>query len=98
MKREETMASFGGWVLVMAIAFLGGFVPLWAGLSGRLALLIMIIAVVVPAAIYYYFMIDSLEMSARGMWPLALALQYIQSVFAAGLGFVVVQLLKKLLK
>jgi len=82
----------------MAIAFMGGFVPLWAGLSGRVALLIMIVAVIVPAAIYYYFMIDSLEVSTRGMWPLALALQYIQSVFAAGLGFVVVQLVKKLLK
>ncbi len=92
------MASFGGWLLVIVIAFLGSFIPLWGGFSGRVVLPIMIIAVVVPAPIYYYFMIDNLDVSARGMWPLALALQYMQSAFAAGMGFVVAELLKKLLR
>jgi hypothetical protein len=72
--------------LVIALAFFGGAFPMWFGFSSRVSFFIVVALVVIPSLIYFLFYFNTLGVSAKGMWPIGLAFQFIQSAFIAALG------------
>lgn len=86
-----------GFFVIVAVAFIGGFVPIWFAFSANLTSIILAASIIVPVLIYclFYFIANPVWWGAA---LVVLILQLMVSGFFTGLGLGLAKLLTHLFK